>query len=235
MTIGIYILKFIGTNKVYIGQSKRIEERFTKHKYLLVNNKAAYKLQEAYKNYGLPILEILLECSEEELSDMENEAIEIFDSVNNGFNIRTSAETGANRYGITHPNSKYSEDQILVVLRLLTDQDQTFKAISEKTQVDISTIRDISKGKAHRWLKNIVPEEYTYAMSLKCSRPSSNALKYKVKTVPKMYHSIHGTYEIDNISEFCRIYNLNKSHISGVLSGKRKSHLGWIMQPNPIK
>lgn len=235
MTTGIYILKFKGTEKVYIGKSKRIEERFTKHKYLLANNKAAYKLQEAYNKYGMPLLHILIECSELELSDMENEAIEIFDSINNGFNIRNSAETGMSRYGISHPNSKYSEYQILTVLSMLTDENNTFKYISEKTKVDISTVRDISKGKSHRWLKDIAYEEYIYAMSIKCLRPSNNALKYKVTNIPIIYHPVHGEYQVDNISEFCRIYSLNKSHISGVLSGKRKSHLGWSMRPNLIK
>ena len=68
MITGIYALKFIGTNKVYIGQSIDIQKRFLAHIYTLSNNRGSAKLQEAYNTFGKPYVDIILECSKEELA-----------------------------------------------------------------------------------------------------------------------------------------------------------------------
>lgn len=226
MTIGIYLLKFVGTDKVYVGQSLRIEERFTKHKNKLLNGTANYKLQEAYRNYGMPFLEILLECStEDNLDTLENEAIIIFNAVNNGFNVNSKAGGGTGLIGTTHPNSKYSETQVIEVFKLLL-QDIPFKTIMDKTKVEVSTIRDISKGKSHRWLSKKYPDEYNYLLTMKYTRVYNTA-EHKNIEYPNIYSPEGIQYKITNISEFARNYNLNKSHLCGVLNKVRKSHKGW--------
>lgn len=227
MTIGIYLLKFSGTNKVYVGQSLVIEERFTKHKYKLKNNLANYKLQDAFNQFGLPLLEILLECNEkDDLDLLENEAIDIFDSVNNGFNINTRAGGGGiGLRGETHGNSKYSADIIKQVFKQLL-LDIPFKNISEITGVELSTIRDISKGKSHKWLAELYPEEYELLSSLKYTRVYNTA-EHKGITYPPIKNSEGSVFLIKNISSFAKEHGLNKSHLCGVLNGKRKSHLGW--------
>jgi hypothetical protein len=230
MTIGIYLLKFIGTNKVYVGQSLRIEERFTKHKYKLKNNLANYKLLDAYNEFGLPKLEILLECNEhDDLDSLENEAIEIFDSVNNGFNINTKASGGGiGLQGQLHGNSKYDFSIIIEVFKKLL-LDIPFKEISLTTGVEISTIRDISKGKAHRWLANKYPEEYELLAELKYTR-TYNSAEHKGIIYPKIKDPFGNIYFIKNVSSFAKEHNLNKSHLCGVLNGKRKTHMGWKLE-----
>jgi hypothetical protein len=227
MTIGIYLLKFTGTNKVYVGQSLVIEERFTKHKYKLKNNLANYKLQNAFTEFGLPLLEILLECDENDYLDpLENEAIEIFDSVNNGFNINTKASGGGiGLRGETHGNSKYSSDCIKRVFKQLL-LDIPFKDISDITGVELSTIRDISKGKSHKWLADIYPEEYELLKDLKYTR-IYNTAEHKGITYPLIKNSEGSVFLVKNISSFAKEHGLNKSHLCGVLNGKRKTHLGW--------
>ena len=71
MTIGIYKLIFSDVD-TYIGQSIDIEKRFKQHIYNFKNNLASIKLSEAYKVYGIPILEIIeIAKSAESLSILE--------------------------------------------------------------------------------------------------------------------------------------------------------------------
>lgn len=229
MTIGIYLLKFTGTDKVYVGQSLRIEERLTKHKYKLANGIANYKLMEAYHTYGIPYLEILLECNiSDNLDDLENQAIEIFDSVTNGFNVNSKASGGSGLQGSAHPNSKYSKKQIIDTFKYLL-LDIPFKDISVKTNVDVSTIRDISKGKSHRWLANIYSDEYAEMLSIKYTRVYNTA-EHKNIVYPNICSPDNIVYSVTNINEFARAHGLNKSHLCGVLNKKRLSHLGWKLQ-----
>lgn len=227
MTIGIYLLKFKGTNKVYVGQSLRIEERLTKHKYRLLNRIANYKLQEAYNIYGMPYLEVLIECdSKENLDSLENEAIEIFNSVVNGFNINSKASGGGTGLqGTAHPNSKYSKELLIVVFKKLL-LNIPFKDISESTKVEVSTIRDISKGKSHKWLSKIYPDDYISMLSMINTRTYNTAeylnIEYPTIVSPEGY-----TFNITNVSKFARQYGLNKSHLCGVLNKLRKTHKGW--------
>ena len=226
MTIGIYLLRFNNTNKVYVGQSLRIEERFTKHKYRIINGLANIKLNTAYELYGLPILEILLECKETELDALENEAIDIFNSVNNGFNINTKAGGGgAGLQGELHSNSKYTETSIIEVFKsiLVTTN---FKIIAEKHDVSIHLVRDISKGKAHRWLSSRFPDEYSTMLNT-IGIKEKNTAKDQNLNYPPVVSPTGDIFTIDNLSAFARKYNLNKSHLCGLLNGKRKSHLGW--------
>jgi len=232
MTIGIYILKFHGTDKVYVGQSLRIEERFNKHKLKLTNGLANYKLMDAYSKYGYPILEVIVETDiDEDLDTLENEAIEIYDAVNNGFNINSKAGGGGiGLQGEAHGNSRYTNSDILKVFKFLIE-DISFKDILSNTGVSLHTIRDISKGKTHRWLKNEFPIEYEKMLLLKGNREKNTAKDRGIIYNPIL--SPEGKlYTIDNLTAFAIKYNLNPSHLSGVLHGLRKTHKGWKLPIN---
>jgi hypothetical protein len=230
MTIGIYALRFNGTEKVYIGKSKSIESRFTKHKYRLKNGYANYKLMEAYALYGPPILEILLECTEDKLEYLENETIIKFDAVNNGLNINTKSSGGIGLMGDKHGNSKYKNNTIELVFDLLIDNTNYIKEISNKTNVSIDVIRDISKCKSHRWLKDKYPEKYLILESLIGTRNKGISAKQRSIVYPSITSPTGEVFNIENISEFARQHGLNKSHLCGVLNGKRKTHLGWAIK-----
>ena len=230
MTIGIYLLEFKGTDKVYIGQSLSIEARYSKHLLRLKNNLGNYKMQNAYNLYGNPTLKILCSCSEEELNDLEEEAFQIYDAINNGLNIRDKAVGGRGARGEEHSMSKYSNNEIEeVFLLLINNIDKPFSWIENTTEVSLNTIRDISKGKTHLWLKDKYPTEYEYLISLKNTRVV-NTSKNKELNYPTILSPEGKEYTIDNISQFARDYKLNKSHLRGVLAGLRKTHLGWKLK-----
>lgn len=227
MTIGIYALHFKGSDKVYIGQSLRIEERFARHKLRITTGLANYKLMQAYSSYGLPSLEIILETNaDEDLDILENEAIQIYDAVNNGFNINSKAGGGGvGLQGDLHGNSKFTNAAILKVFNLLTEN-ISFKQIVDETGVSIHTIRDVSKGRTHRWLKTEFPIEYDKMLLLKGHREKNTAKDRGIIYTPIL--DPEGTlHTVDNLNAFAMKYNLNSSHLSGVLHGIRKTHKGW--------
>lgn len=227
MTMGIYCLHFKGTTKVYIGKSKDIEGRYVVHKTTMRHNRTSKKLREAYQLYGIPELEILLECSLEELCETEKEAIQIYDSINNGFNTTLGGEDGTweGLAGTSNPKSVYSEEQLKAVLILLQDTLNTNKIISEITGVSTHVIINISCGRGHRWLEQDMPEEYSRVMSLKGNRYSSKAIGIKFPPVVSPEGTIYR--DIEDVQAFSKLHGLTSTHLARVLKGKVSQHKGW--------
>lgn len=95
---GIYGLRCKTTNKWYIGQSCEIPSRWNKYKNL--NCKNQQKLLRALLKYGYDDFEkIILEGREPktpqaELDSRETHWITHYDSINNGYNIKTGGSRG---------------------------------------------------------------------------------------------------------------------------------------------
>lgn len=88
----IYSILNVKTNKSYIGQTKKsnLELRIKKHFQLLrANNHFNQKLQNSYNKYGEDsfIYFPLCECDDSELNHLECLYIELFDVINQGYNI----------------------------------------------------------------------------------------------------------------------------------------------------
>lgn len=100
---GIYKIVNNVNNKVYIGQSINIEARWKDHINALNRNDSnCTLLQRAWNKYKQVSFsfEILELCAEEQLDDIEIKYIELYDSINHGYNI----EAGGNQ------NKHLSED-----------------------------------------------------------------------------------------------------------------------------
>jgi len=227
MTIGIYILRFNNTDKVYIGKSKDIESRKSSHIYRMQKGTSSKKLNEAYLNFGVPILELLCQCDEQELDSLEEEAIYIFNSIESGFNtLKLSGTTDVNyNTGDKHQNSKYTNEAILKVFYLLIGKEyHTFEDISNITGVSYAVIADISKGDNHRWLQNIDSDGYKRLLSQKANRRSISNL---TGITPKIISPEGVTYSVPNIRAFAKEHGLQQTHLVQLFKGKCKSHKGW--------
>ncbi len=239
MTIGIYKLNFNSTDGVYIGQSINIEKRFIQHKTDMRNSRSSPKLQKAYLDHGLPNLEILCECSIQELDSLEEEAIQIFDCVENGFNTYTSSIDAPVLKGSQHGNAKFSKEQILYVAELLTDPTNSFAEISRITKVTVATIAAISSLSVHLWILEERPDLYEKIKELKNTRIALNSIKrgdsISAKNQGISYPPIKDpqgvVYKIDNAYAFAREHGLRGNHLTEVLNGHRKSHMGWKVCP----
>lgn len=233
---GIYKLSFAGTDKVYIGQSTNIYKRYKQHLSLLRTNSASSKLQYAYDTFGVPHLDVLLECSELELDCAETEAINIFNSVDCGFNTLYSAVDmpKADNSGTNHGQSKYTKDQLIQVLHSLASTDLDYSAVSKLTGVGYSTIANISAGNAHTWLKEYDPTAYSTMSDKKFTRnfgKDSNCLLKQGKPLPVVVSPEGVEFVVQNATKFARDNNIPKSTFRNILIGRAvNSKCGWKLK-----
>lgn len=231
MTSGIYLLRF-KNNSVYIGQSKDIHRRFTTHCNRLVKGiHVNLKMSTTYSKYGLPKLEILLECSSDELDINEKEAIEIYDSINNGLNIAPSGGAFPVLIGESNGFAKYSDSDIISAIEYISNNlEQPLKVSAKILGIQYSTVKNICNGTSHKWLSNKTPEAYCKVISYKGKRVVNSSLN---KGKNYFITSPNGeTYAVSNISEFARQHNLNSGALGEVLRGKALQHKGWM---RPVK
>ncbi len=228
MTIGIYKLNFKGTDKVYIGQSKNIESRFNSHISALRAGYSTKKLLEAYNSFGTPTIEILCECRIEELNDFENETIEIYNAVDNGFNASYTAGNYPPNPGQLNSQSIYDNSKIIEVFLLLI-QNIPCEIISNKTGVKISTIHSISSCHNHKWLATKYPEEYNILLNRKGRNTADEVLSAKARGIiyPEIVSPDGISYSITNLNKFARDHNLNVGNLRSVLIKERHTHKGW--------
>lgn len=225
MTTGIYILKFSNTDKVYVGQSIDIEDRFIKHRSAFSRSATAPKLQQAFDTYGMPILEIILECSISELNAAEKEAIELFNSVDNGFN--TLKESGNPiMFGEKSGTARYTNEQYISVLRLLVQKNPTLskREIEELTSISIYTIRHIAALESHCWLSEVCPSEYAELVRIKKEMPYNYGIQYRKIQSPEGI-----IYEVTHLTNFAKEHGLLQPKLTEVLKGSRNHHKGWTL------
>lgn len=106
--IGIYMIRNKINNKVYIGQTIDIDNRWMQHRSRLkCENHENKHLQAAYNLYGKDAFEYVLleECNEDELDEKEIFYIQYYDSYNTGYNKDFGGQ-GCKGY-------KHSEEEIL--------------------------------------------------------------------------------------------------------------------------
>ena len=249
MTCGIYILKFNGTDKVYVGQSLNIESRYLGHLSDLRRGKSSNKMLDACATYGEPYLEVLVECQEHELNINENEAIEVFNSVNNGFNTLEHAEDmpswKSQLKGENGGTAIYSNQQILEAAKLMCDYTLNLVKVSELTGISYATIRKIAQGAQHRWLSNDYPEIWDTLQSVKEKRNQYTHLKHgdtvrhlftaKAQgiTYPEVVSPTGEVFNIENLAEFCRTHDLQSANIRKMFKGERHTHKGWKLLNSP--
>lgn len=234
MTIGIYKLNFTGTDKCYIGQSESsIERRFTNHKRAMQKRFTSKKLQEAYDTYGVPELEILIECPPEELDSLEIEAIQVYDSINNGFNTVAGGSSGNGLYGGTASNAMYDNDIYCNILKLLSIGAYV-KDISSELGVTSSVVRSIKKCENHKWLKEVLPEEYAIveAKHKDYSPKNNHAQARGITYIPIVEVSTGKQYDIISLRETARLLNMDSGNLSKLLNGQVDSYKGFMLSTN---
>jgi len=106
---GIYLIKNIENNKVYIGASKNMVFRIIQHRSDLKCNRHRRKnLQEDYNKHGFMAFEYLIleDCDEWLLDEREKYWIEHYDAVNKGYNLANGGHNGFGKdnymFGKTH-------------------------------------------------------------------------------------------------------------------------------------
>lgn len=202
--VGVYVINAIEINKAYVGSSVDIHKRIRQHKAHLDNNRHYNKaLQDYFNKYGRDGIKcsLLYECPKEKLTESEQFFITLYDGIS--FNVMKVASR--------HIGWKPSIETRRKISKANTNPSQEVR-------------RKISEA-----LKN-PSEETLRRMSAAQSNRSKETLaklseSKKDKTIYRFYHHIHG-------ERYCTQLQLKtdfdlSTHLSSVITGKRKSTGGW--------
>lgn len=228
MSTGIYALLFNGTDKVYIGQSTDINNRWHSHISKLKQGDAPLKLQKAYEKYGEPSIHTIEECEQESLYKKEREYIIEFDSYNNGFNSSPGGEGGNTSTGDLNARASHTNETYIEVLRLLATSVLSSFEISQIVGVTPGIVQKISSGQSHKWLEKAEPELYSQLIERrKLGRQKllmNRNRKYNMVFNPE---GVEYNLERVNIPDFCKEHGLSYSKLSGLLNGHVIQYKGW--------
>lgn len=238
MTIGIYLLKFQGTDFVYIGQSVNIEARFETHLANMRNNEASYKMQAAYTLFSTPELIILEEVSHDLLDERELFYITKHNSLEKGLNVINGTTPNNTRIpGYIPKNSKYSEiDYYNILIECITRPSLSNRDIADATGTDINTVGALRRLSSYKWLKTRYPEEYATLENLQLVSKKS-VIKEKVSTITdkKTYPDIISpdgrVYKLvfGEVTKFAKAHGLNYTALNKVLNRKLDHVSGWTL------
>jgi hypothetical protein len=231
MTIGIYAIYFEKLDKIYIGQSQKIEQRFVSHKSLFKNGHTNYKLANAYEKDPNPIYCILLECNTSDLDAKESELITEFDSIHSGLNIASGGVTGSRGYLST--KCKNTKEELELAFELLCDPTLTVAEIVKKSSVSKSTISSICSMKRHIWLHEDYPDKSKLVLANKHNR-LVNAQENRYKTNIVLLSPQGVEYLCTNRNQFAKQHGLNSGHLGAVARGELTQHKGWKLKKGGV-
>lgn len=146
--IGIYKFQNRINNKIYIGQSIQLEQRYKQHKanYQKVNDSEySYSFHSALRKYGFEnfdytVLESNDSFTKEDLNALEKFYIQYYDSYYSGYNETLG--------GNNKKPSKLNENQIIEIKDTLLNSRKALSEIAREYGVSLSLISQINSGKA---------------------------------------------------------------------------------------
>jgi len=233
LNCGIYCIKNLITNKVYIGSSVNIQSRLKTHKHSLLNNKHhSLKLQRSYNKHGIEIFsfEILELCDKKDLEKNEKEWINHFNSFNNGYN--STDEVGSPWRGKKQP-IEIKKLQNCIPVKLIDPsgnviESYSIKGFAKENNLSENGIRLLLKKEInfykgyrryHESLININFDRKQY--DKKRGNIKNNCLNYS-------FLSPNGSiFTGKNIGSLCKEHKLDKGAMHRVLKGKQSNHKNW--------
>lgn len=217
-TVGIYKLEW-PSGKYYIGQSIDLNNRFKYHLAdMIKGNHFNYKIQNQYNKEGVPTFNIVKYCDIDTLDIEEINLINLKD-----MNILNILPGGGKMFGENSARAIYTDSNIEQAFLLLVNSSLTRKQISKETNIDISTIYDISAGRGRG--KDFLPLKYPDMYTKLLNNKANNT---KGKNTIKLTNGIINIELITGeYSTFCRNNNIHPSNLSKVISGVRKHTMGW--------
>ena len=197
----IYMLKNKVNNKMYIGQTMRdlnvrIERHIKDAKY-----GSDLAIHRAIRKYGIDNFDIIVlekDISEEKLNEREIYFIKKYNSVKLGYNLSYGGDGGK--------ATRYSDEQILEVKKLLRDTDLAATEISRKTGVSIYMVRDINRG------KSLLTKDFP--TPIRDIKPANRLTKKEIEEIQKLLQ-----LKQYKLSQIAKKYNCALITVSRINSG----------------
>ena len=226
MTIGIYCIYFPNIDKIYIGQSQNIRQRFNAHRSIFNKGHYNYKLADAFTK-DIPEYHILLECSISELNTREIQLINDFDSIRLGLNIHHGGDAGVPGY--SSGMCKNTKEELELAFTLLTDKTLTKQKIIEMSGVPSSVLNNIISKKRHIWLHEYYPEVSKVVLENTSIR-HTNAQVNRFGTAVYLVSPEGVEYHCTNRNKFAQEHGLNSGHLGAVIRKQETQHKGWKLR-----
>ena len=195
MSIGIYQIRNVGNNTVYIGSSKNIYSRWQRHKHDLIHNlHHNIYLQRAWVKYGEStfVFEILEICTKEVLFDREQHYIDI---TSNMYNIG-SVSGGDNL--TNHPHRD------LIIKKMKDTLNKTTQALTKEERIE----RWARPGKYNpNWKGGISSEFYCVDCGVSVSRYKQRCVTCKSKG---KNNAFYGKYHTESAKQKIREARIGK-------------------------
>lgn len=160
--IGIYKITNKINNKIYIGQSIEIEERIKEHKRIPFRPTSPaynYPLYQDIRLYGLDnfTFEILQECLQSELNELEIFYIQKYNSFNNGYNQTPGGDSQP--LGNSSNHHILTQKEVEDIRRRYNNHEKRWDVFEDyKHKISRDTFAHIWTGQTWRWC---MPEVFT--------------------------------------------------------------------------
>ena len=231
---GIYKIVNLINNKVYVGQSKNIFERWKTHIRVstkdletcgpTVKKDANLPIHLAIRKYGVNNFSfIILElCDDILLDEKEKYYIRIYNSNNKdyGYNLTTGGKTNIALKGERHSQAKLSQDQVNEIIKeLKTGRSQ--KEIAENFKVSKATIANINTG------KNWTNKEFTYPIFDYSTIDRSGEKSGNAQITANMVMSIRKDFSKSEMTlqQLADKYDIRYSHARSICYGESWTNL----------
>lgn len=227
MTIGIYAIYFNKIDKIYIGQSQNIEQRFIAHKSLLRKGHYNYKLAEAYLIDSEPEFNILERCEISQLNSLEIYYINEFSSIIKGLNIQHGGDAGVPGY--SSGRCKNTREELELCFNLLTNVSLTKSDVIEMSGVSGNVLNKIICKSRHIWLHEYYPETSRIILENKNIR-AVNAQEHRYNTNAILVSPTGDEFHCTNRNKFAKEHGLNSGHLGAVIRKQEVQHKGWKLK-----
>ena len=238
---GVYVIKNENTGKLYIGSTiNPIKERIVQHFCSLrKNNHHSIKLQRSYNNHGEPAftvrsLETFL-AEKEELKSYsfirEQQYIKFYNSVEQGYNVAREA---------TQPNPREFTIEQRIEQSLRMSNGGYLVTYPSGLEVYVPNLSLFVEANpefelTHSCLTSCARGEQPHHKGFKCKFANPEYQIEYVKSQDKRLRSFvlfdpqGKKYKVDNLSEFCRLHNMEDQRITllGCAKGKNYQSKGW--------
>lgn len=232
----IYCLINKLNNKMYVGQTVNLKERFDKYKRLNCKNQT--KLYNALVKHGLDNFVILIldtASDRDELNQLEILYISIHNSIKYGYNLKSGGSSGGKHSDETKETikKKLAETRSTRVFRkganhpcfgrkLSTEHRRkiglagTGRVVSNETRKKLS---ESKKGDKHPYFGK-QSEEMSF-FGAKHSQESKEKISFSKNHLKKRIRCLQDGLEYESIKAACRQYKISPARVSGQLMKKK--------------
>lgn len=199
MTKDIYIIKNDINDKVYIGQSVNVKQRFQGHckpSSVFYDNSI---IDNAIQKYGKEHFRYeILESNVENFNEREMYWINKYNSIRpNGYNISIGGNGDFNKKGTEHPESVFSEDEYMDIVYRLSETNDSIRSIAHDFNVSPTTVSDLNAGRTYHNDNCLYPIRKTPHLLGKLSEPDIDEIISLLKNTNRTFEEIGSYYNVE--------------------------------------